>query len=200
MLTFLLILLLVSNAVTIRRDKSILYSRIVIKSLLLTSYPVFFSLVLIKAHIPIWSQFTRSLGLENYVIIPLLLIHVLTITYISVATRFSLPTFKYLCISIILFISLSWFLPYIYPIFTCLILVPSMFHYTYIYLTLPRTVDIQAVQALTLPMTGEIKAVQGLTVPMSGESKAAEGLTLSMTGKNQPVKGINDFDYTKDKN
>lgn len=75
-----------------------------------------------------------------------------------------------------------------------------MFHYTYIYLTLPRTVDIQAVQALTLPMTGEIKAVQGLTVPMSGESKAAEGLTLSMTGKNQPVKGINDFDYTKDKN
>lgn len=37
MLTTLLILLLLSNAVSIRRDKSILFSRIVIKSLLLTS-------------------------------------------------------------------------------------------------------------------------------------------------------------------
>ena len=38
MLTFLLIFLLVSNALTTRRDKSILFSRIVIKALLMISF------------------------------------------------------------------------------------------------------------------------------------------------------------------
>jgi NADH-ubiquinone oxidoreductase chain 2 len=38
MLTFLLIFLLVSNALAVRRDKSILYSRIVIKNLLFTTF------------------------------------------------------------------------------------------------------------------------------------------------------------------
>jgi NADH-ubiquinone oxidoreductase chain 2 len=46
MLISLLIFLLVSNAVTLRRDKSILYSRIVIKSLLFTSYIALNSLYL----------------------------------------------------------------------------------------------------------------------------------------------------------
>lgn len=46
MLIFLLIFLLISNAVSIRRDKSILFSRIVIKSILLVSYITYNNLYL----------------------------------------------------------------------------------------------------------------------------------------------------------
>lgn len=46
MLIFLLIFLLISNAVTMRRDKSILFSRIVIKSLLLISFLAYNNLYL----------------------------------------------------------------------------------------------------------------------------------------------------------